>query len=139
MDRSGNAQNTVAGISGATNGQSGLKLEGASGEDVWDEERLEKAMARLKEMHIQLRNLRTTLPRLLEPLTKKQPSPETLFSEFARSSTTANQEVQQFQRLMKEEETSVVLEQARKSRAENPNDIKPWRAREYPDWLTRDT
>jgi hypothetical protein len=39
---------------------------------------------------------------------------------------------------MKDEETLTVLEQARKSRAENPNDIKPWRARDHPDWLTRD-
>ena len=92
MDRPGNAQNTVAGALGTTNGQPGPKTETTAGEDVWDEERLEKAMARLKEMHIQvclcsdrrcsntdvvlnqLRNLRTTVPRLLEPLTKKQPS-----------------------------------------------------------------
>ncbi|TVY89216.1 hypothetical protein LAWI1_G003201 [Lachnellula willkommii] len=159
MERSGNAQNTVAGVRGATNGQAALKLEGASGEDVWDEERLEKAMARLKEMHIQVCILSKHMPsyaiqvltEIVQPAKKSANHPSqtprtanqeatfTLFSEFAKSSTTANQEVQQFQRLMKEEETSVVLEQARKSRAENPNDIKPWRAREHPDWLTRDT
>jgi hypothetical protein len=62
-------------------------------EDVWDEERLDQAMKTLKEMHIQashiesthprqkltrfflkLRNLRTTIPRLIAPLTTKQPS-----------------------------------------------------------------
>jgi hypothetical protein len=60
-------------------------------EDVWDEERLEKAMDTLKEMyiqvrapsyldcspsliHIQLRALRTAIPRLIAPLTVKQPS-----------------------------------------------------------------
>lgn len=60
-------------------------------EEIWDEERLEKAMKTLKEMHIQvgfdkiskiwlrlrivqLRGLRTTLPRLIAPLTTKQPS-----------------------------------------------------------------
>jgi hypothetical protein len=54
MDRPGNAQNTVAGALGTTNGQPGPKTEATASEDVWDEERLEKAMARLKEMHIQV-------------------------------------------------------------------------------------
>ena len=61
-------------------------------EDEWNEERLEQAMKTLKEMHIQVRKsrahsrsffslyilqvrgLRTTIPRLLAPLTTKQPS-----------------------------------------------------------------
>ncbi|RDL34987.1 Uncharacterized protein BP5553_06918 [Venustampulla echinocandica] len=109
-----------------------------TGEDAWDEKRLEEAMARLKDMHIQLRNLRTTIPRLLAPLTTKQPSPEALFREFSKSASTATQEVQQFRKLMAQEETGKVLEHARKSRSENPNDIKPWKATDHPDWLTRD-
>jgi hypothetical protein len=35
--------------------------------------------------------------------------------------------VQQFRKLVDDEESSKVLEQARKSRAENPNGIKPWK------------
>ena len=58
--------------------------------EIWDEEGLEKAMKTLKEMHIQasfprnvlrsslthvqLRNLRSTIPRLMAPLSTKQPS-----------------------------------------------------------------
>ena len=64
---------------------------------------------------------------------------ETLFHEFSASSSTANKEVQQFRRLMNDEESLKVLEQAKKSRAENPNGIKPWRVSEHPDWLTRET
>ncbi|KAH6715529.1 hypothetical protein BKA61DRAFT_356496 [Leptodontidium sp. MPI-SDFR-AT-0119] len=108
-------------------------------EEVWDEERLEKAMKTLKEMHIQLRGLRTTLPRLIAPLTTKQPSPEILFREFSKSANTANQEVQEFRRLMTAEDSKEVLEQAKKSRAENPKGIKPWMATEHPEWLKRDT
>jgi len=64
---------------------------------------------------------------------------ETLFREFSRSASTANKEVQEFRRLLNDEESNKVLEQARKSRAENPNGIKPWRVTEHPDWLTRDS
>ncbi|KAE9374446.1 hypothetical protein N431DRAFT_481655 [Stipitochalara longipes BDJ] len=108
-----------------------------AGEDEWDEEKLEKAMQTLKEMHIQLRGLRTTIPRLIAPLATKQSSPETLYRDFTRSTKTANQEVQQFRQLMNDEESLKVLEQARKSRAENPNGIKPWKVTEHPDWATR--
>ncbi|KAH8683214.1 hypothetical protein BGZ60DRAFT_214569 [Tricladium varicosporioides] len=123
---------------GSNNGQPVANMgAGVDGEN-WDEEKLEEAMKRLKEMHIQLRNLRTTIPRLIAPLTTKQPSPESLFREFSKSTNTANQEVLQFRKLWGEEETQKVLERARKSRAENPNDIKPWRAIDHPNWLNRD-
>jgi len=130
------SQQVREGLVGSENGQ---QLNPAPLEDVWDEERLEKAMKTLKEMHIQLRGLRTTIPRLIAPLTTKQPSPETLFREFSQSASTANKEVQEFRRMLNDEESNKVLEQARKSRAENPNGIKPWRVTEHPDWLTRDS
>jgi len=119
----------------ANNGQPAAS---SNGEDVWDEQRIEEALKTLKEMHIQLRGLRTTIPRLIAPLTTKQPSPENLFREFSTSTGAANQEVQQFRRLMNNEESVKVMEQARKSRAENPKGIKPWKVTEHPDWLTRD-
>ncbi|PQE22225.1 Ribosomal L34e protein [Rutstroemia sp. NJR-2017a WRK4] len=126
-------------------------------EDVWDEERLDQAMKTLKEMHIQashiestyprqkltrfplkLRNLRTTIPRLIAPLTTKQPSPDVLFTAFSTSARTANQEVHDFKRLMKDEQSVKIFEHAKKSRAENPHGIKPWRVTEHPDWLDGD-
>lgn len=64
---------------------------------------------------------------------------EILFREFSDTTRTANQEVLEFKKLMAEDETQKVLEQARKSRMANPNDIKPWRAMDHPDWLKRDT
>lgn len=64
---------------------------------------------------------------------------EALFHEFSGSASTANKEVQEFRQLMLDEESKKVLEQARKSRAENPQGIKPWLVTEHPDWLTRET
>jgi hypothetical protein len=63
---------------------------------------------------------------------------ETLLQEFTKSAKTANQEVQDFHRLMNSEQSKVVLEQARKSKADNPSGIKPWKVTDHPDWLTRD-
>lgn len=39
---------------------------------------------------------------------------------------------------MKDEEGVKLFEHAKKSRAENPHGIKPWRVTEHPDWLDRD-
>ncbi|KAL2068117.1 hypothetical protein VTL71DRAFT_16215 [Oculimacula yallundae] len=123
----------------AQNGQPEEPQQATSEEGIWDEERLENAMKTLKEMHIQLRGLRTTIPRLISPLTTKQPSPDALFREFSKSVNTANQEVQEFRRLMNAEDSIKVMEQARKSRAENSKGIKLWKATEHPDWLNKDS
>ncbi|POS87084.1 hypothetical protein EPUL_000493 [Erysiphe pulchra] len=106
--------------------------------DVWNEERIEMAMKTLKEMHIQLRNLRTSIPRLIAPLTAQHQTPQIVIEEFAKSIKTANQEIKQFEELMVSEESCKIFNQARKSRAENPESIKPWSVTENPDWLTRD-
>ncbi|KAI6250991.1 hypothetical protein HI914_00550 [Erysiphe necator] len=105
--------------------------------DVWDEERFELAMKTLKEMHIQLRNLRTTIPRLLAPLTLQHHAPQMLLEEFKQSIKTANQEIQEFQQLMMSEESSKIFCRARKSLALNAKFNKPWSVTENPDWLTR--
>lgn len=63
---------------------------------------------------------------------------ESLFNEFSSAAKTATHEVSEFKHLMKAEESIKVFEQAKKSRAENPQGIKPWRVTEHPDWLTRE-
>ncbi|KAK2628484.1 hypothetical protein QTJ16_001587 [Diplocarpon rosae] len=157
---SGQPDNKVPPPADAIAGENGQPvapaLEGK--EDVGEEEQLEQALKTLKEMHIQvsqtsylviiqnlnlipeqLRGLRTTIPRLIAPLTSKQPSPEALFRGFSDSANLANQEVQEFRRLMTDEKSVEVMEQARRSRAANPRGIKPWRVTEHSDWLTRDS
>jgi hypothetical protein len=54
MNQPRNSQKPVAGATASGNGQPESNAETNVGEDVWDEERLEKAMAQLKEMHIQV-------------------------------------------------------------------------------------
>ncbi|KAL3425586.1 hypothetical protein PVAG01_02377 [Phlyctema vagabunda] len=108
------------------------------GDDVWDEERLEESLKTLKEMYIQLRGLRSTVPRLVAPLTTKKASPENQYKAFAESAATATQEVQQFRRLISDEKSTKILEHARQSRADNPSGIKPWRITDHPDWNIRD-
>ncbi|RFU24033.1 hypothetical protein B7463_g12303, partial [Scytalidium lignicola] len=110
---------------------------GLNNEDVWDEQRLEDALKTLNEMYIQVRGLRTTITRLIAPLTSKQPSPEALFRGFSKSAVSANQEVQQFRRLMSDEESQRILEHAKQSRAANPDGIKPWLVTDHSDWLKR--
>jgi hypothetical protein len=63
---------------------------------------------------------------------------ESLFRDFSESTKTANKEVMDFKTLMSDEESKKVFEQARKSRNANPDNIKPWRAVDHPDWLQRD-
>ncbi|TGO39438.1 hypothetical protein BHYA_0054g00340 [Botrytis hyacinthi] len=129
----------ASGQSGSNVGGNAQQTAGSEPEEVWDEAKLEQAMKTLKEMHIQCRNLRSTIPRLLTPLATKQQSPEQLFSSFQQAATTSNKEVRDFTRLMKDEEGVKLFEHAKKSRAENPHGIKPWRVTEHPDWLDRDT
>jgi hypothetical protein len=61
-----------------------------------------------------------------------------MFIEFSASAKTASEEVRQFRELMTDAETLKVLEQAKKSRAARPANIKPWRVTEHPDWCIRD-
>lgn len=46
----------------------------ANADDLREEERLEDALEHLKVLHLQLRALRQTIPKLIEPLAKPQQS-----------------------------------------------------------------
>jgi hypothetical protein len=54
---------------------------------------------------------------------------------FQASVANASAELRDFRTLYTNEESKTVLEQARKSREAQPKGIKPWRARDHPDWL----
>ncbi|KAK2605246.1 hypothetical protein N8I77_008097 [Diaporthe amygdali] len=45
-------------------------------------------------------------------------------------------EIREYKQAATNEETVKVLEHANQSRKENPKGIKPWRARDDPNWLT---
>lgn len=109
----------------------------ASGKE-WDEAEIEQALKRLGELHHQMRNLRSTIPRAMEPLSIHS-SPEATFSALRESTKSACGEIREYKQSATSEETTKVLERAKQSRKDNPKGIKPWRARDDPDWLTTNT
>ncbi|KAH7140711.1 hypothetical protein EDB81DRAFT_62640 [Dactylonectria macrodidyma] len=109
------------------------------GQDVSDEARLEEAMQRLKLLHIKARLLRDTIPKMIDPLIQKQPSPDVMFAAFMKAINDAQANVKEFTELMRDDTSRAVFAQAAKSREENPMGITPWRHKDYPDWFTMDS
>ncbi|KAI9786188.1 MAG: hypothetical protein M1839_007598 [Geoglossum umbratile] len=129
--------------------------------EEWSDEQLETALRRLDEMHRQLRTLRTTIPRMIKPLTTPHdtrnvphPAPctpkdsaltawvycytaEELYRDFARAAATAGEEVKAFRRFRNENGSREVFERAGKSRSAEGAGIVVWRATEYPEAFDR--
>ncbi|KZL64887.1 ribosomal protein l34e, partial [Colletotrichum tofieldiae] len=123
----------------ANNGPTIKTEPGTQENEAWDEERLELALNQLKLLHIKLRGLRTTIPRMMEPLSAKQPSPQVTFNSFIDSVTAAKKEVQDFQDLRKSNEITKIMDHAAQRRKEEPNGIKAWRTTDHPDWTMTTT
>lgn len=101
----------------------------ATGEQ-WDEARLEAALKNLKDLHIKMRQLRSTIPRMQRQL------PLFRVSEATKA---AVNEVNEYKKLATSPETMKILEHAKQSRKDNPKGIKPWRPSDEPDWLEPST
>ncbi|KAL8762621.1 MAG: hypothetical protein Q9184_001422 [Pyrenodesmia sp. 2 TL-2023] len=101
----------------------------------WNEAQIESALARLQEMHAQLRLLRDAVPRLIDPMLVQQPSPEDLYSTFATNVTTIKSDVKDFSITFQNSESQEILQKAEKSRAESKEDIPSWRVTEHEGWL----
>lgn len=63
---------------------------------------------------------------------------QSLFQELTNSINTANDEIEEFRRLMTDEQRCQVFEYVRKRRTENLEFVKPWNVTEHPEWLDRD-
>ncbi|KAM7200230.1 hypothetical protein V8F33_003948 [Rhypophila sp. PSN 637] len=125
------ANNQMAGVA------PGAAASAAANKDIIDdEERLEDAMEHLKELHLQLRQLRSAIPRMLSPLYSKHPSPEAYFSAFNQSVADTRKEVQDFKEALTGEETNKILRHVAASRRAKPAGIKPWRYSDDPEWTT---
>ncbi|OBT87851.1 hypothetical protein VE02_02126 [Pseudogymnoascus sp. 03VT05] len=111
----------------------------AAQQQEWDGEHLQEAERTLKEMYIQLRQLRSTIPNLVASLATKQASPEILFQQLSQAALVANSEVKQFRETMENPQSRQLFEHASQSRAKNPAGITPWRITDDPDWLRRDS
>ncbi|KAI9828037.1 MAG: hypothetical protein M1832_003564 [Thelocarpon impressellum] len=113
------------------------KLEDIATSSEWDDEaRLEAALEELKEMHIRLRELRTTIPDLVRPLTTPASSPEELFASFGAAAQTATGDVRSFIEYMRAPTARATLDRAAASRAQD-GAVKAWRVTEEPGWLVR--
>ncbi|KFA52773.1 hypothetical protein S40293_00852 [Stachybotrys chartarum IBT 40293] len=106
--------------------------------EAWDETRLEEALQQLKLLHIKARMLRDTIPKMIDPLVQKQPSPDVMFSAFMKAVNDAQSNVAEFRDLMRAESSKEVFVHAEKSRQEDPLGIKPWRHSHHPDWFKMD-
>ncbi|CAK7210692.1 hypothetical protein SCUCBS95973_000874 [Sporothrix curviconia] len=103
--------------------------------EEWNEEQLEAALAKLTEVHLKLRSLRSAIPRMVQPLTNEPPPPPEILHAKAQSTLlAAMQEVKSFREAISNEEFRKVSEHAAASRRRNGKNIKPWKARDEPEW-----
>ncbi|TWU78044.1 hypothetical protein ED733_006714 [Metarhizium rileyi] len=91
------------------------RLSGGTGQPP-DEAQLNQAMKRLKLLHIKARLLRDTIPKMLDPLVQKQPSPDIMFNAFVKAVGDAQMDVKEFTELMRDETSKQVFAQVQKSR-----------------------
>ncbi|KAF7559434.1 hypothetical protein G7046_g4718 [Stylonectria norvegica] len=109
-----------------------------AGQDASEEAHLEESMQRLKLLHNKARELRDAIPRMIDPLISKHPSPDAMFAAFMRSVSDAQAEVKEFTDLMRDDTSQQVLALAEKSRENDPMGIKPWRHKDHPSWFRLD-
>lgn len=102
-----------------------------------EEERLEDALDYLNELHVQLQRLRSVIPRMFHPMAVKPSSPQNTFAAFSNAVQDTGKEIRQFKDAIRSTETEKVFSMANESRRANPMGIKPWRARDDPEWTTR--
>lgn len=103
-----------------------------------EEKAINLAMKRLKLLHIKERLLRNTIPKMLEPLVQKHPSPDIMYAAFMKSVNDAQGSVKEFAELMKDDTSKAVFDRADKSKEANPLGIVPWKHKDYPDWFVMD-
>ncbi|KAI1799144.1 hypothetical protein F4811DRAFT_545233 [Daldinia bambusicola] len=103
-------------------------------QETADEEQLELSMKQLNLLHIKCRELRTTIQRMLEAIPNNSTAEE-VYECFVKSVAAASAQIKDFSTLYNSEESRKVLDHAKKSRDANPKGIKPWRAKDHPDWL----
>lgn len=113
-------------------------------------------MANVERETLQCRDLRRTIPKMLESMTVKQTSrmnahvlppsvpvltklaAEETYQHFIKSVNAAHQEIKDFGDLYHNKESQKALTHAKKSREANPMGIAPWRAKDDPHWYDLD-
>ncbi|MCJ1281301.1 hypothetical protein MMC26_000619 [Xylographa opegraphella] len=106
-------------------------------DDEWDEERINSSLSLLQEMHIQLRELRQTIPSLMQIMHVEYPSTEALYTNISHTAMKSIACIQSFTTLVKSPRSQEVLVRAKGSRTKNEEGITGWLVTHHPDWLDR--
>ena len=120
-------------------------------EEEWDEVRLQSALERLHEMHVdvcllpmiylvaadsvQLRQLRDAIPSIVRPIHAEYNSPEDLYAEFKSAAVEAVGDVRQFRSLMRDSKSGEVMARARQSKSLDGEGIQTWLVDQHAGWL----
>ena len=87
-------------------------------------------------MHIpQLRNLRETIPKVMDSVLVDPPSPDQLHSNFSQAANGAAQSIKHFTQLVEDGKTKEVMEKGKESRMKDGEGITGWKVTEHEDWL----
>ncbi|KAL8951618.1 MAG: hypothetical protein Q9222_002418 [Ikaeria aurantiellina] len=104
-------------------------------EAEWSEARIDSAMARLQDMHAQLRRLRDAVALLVDPMLVQQSSPEKLYNTFAQNVVSTRSNIRNFSSLVSSDGSKEMFQKAEESRTQSGEDIRGWRVTEHDDWL----
>ncbi|KAJ2968307.1 hypothetical protein NQ176_g9245 [Zarea fungicola] len=120
------------------NGQQTSSNEPVNSDATPNEAQLKEALKQLKLLHIKSRMLRDTIPKMLDPLVQKHPTPEVMYAAFMKAVEEAQGNIKEFTELMRNDKSKEVFALADKSKEENPFGIKPWRHKDHPNWFNMD-
>ncbi|MCJ1401542.1 hypothetical protein MMC11_004758 [Xylographa trunciseda] len=106
-------------------------------EEEWDEERITSSLALLQELHIQLRDLRETIPSLMQVMHVEHASPQAFYTDMSQTAMKSITSIQSFSSLIKDSKSQGILIKANESRTKNDQGITGWLVTQHPDWLDR--
>ena len=127
-------------------------------EAEWDEARLTSSLARLQELHIQvrrscedlllscleltapeiqLRQLRETIPSLMRVIHTEHSTPGGLYAEVSRAATDAVGDIKDFVQHMREPKSQEILRKAKDTKGKDGGAIMGWLVTQHPKWLEK--
>ena len=84
---------------------------------------------------MQLRDIRETIPRIVESVTGEFPRPDLLHSHFKKAARDAAKDLKDFKHLIDQPKSKEALEKAKESRDRDSANITPWLVTEHDDRL----
>ncbi|KAK1750637.1 hypothetical protein QBC47DRAFT_90952 [Echria macrotheca] len=102
-----------------------------------EEERLQDAFDHINELHLQLRQLRTALPRIVAPLSAKSAknaSPQAVHAAVMKAAQDTSNQITDLRNAFTSDKTVAIFREAAESRKKEPKGIRPWLACEDPNW-----